>query len=49
MGDAGSTFLGVLYAGLLLETPSWIISLKVLTVATPLFLDAFLYSKEVGC
>ena len=41
MGDAGSTFLGVLYAGLLLETPSWIIALKVLTVATPLFLDAF--------
>ena len=42
MGDTRSTFLGVLYAGLLLETPSWNISLKVLTIASPLFLDAFI-------
>ncbi len=40
MGDVGSTFLGALFAGLLLQFPSWIDSLKFLIIASPLFLDA---------
>ena len=52
MGDSGSTFLGVLFAGLLLEMPSWNNSLEILLVASPLLADAFfcvvkrLLSKE---
>ena len=41
MGDTGSTYLGVLFAGLLLEMPSWNISLEILLVASPLLADAF--------
>ena len=41
MGDVGSTFLGALFAGLLLQTSDWIQSLQLLIVASPLLIDAF--------
>jgi Fuc2NAc and GlcNAc transferase len=40
MGDVGSTFLGALFAGLVLQAPSWTDSLALLLVATPLLGDA---------
>ncbi len=40
MGDVGSTFLGAVYAGLVLQAPSWWEALGLLLVATPLFGDA---------
>ena len=40
MGDVGSTFLGSLYAGLLLQFTNWNDSFTFLVIATPLFLDA---------
>ena len=42
MGDVGSTFLGAVYAGLVLQAPSWPEALGLLLVATPLLGDAFL-------
>ncbi|MCP9926188.1 glycosyltransferase family 4 protein [Synechococcus lacustris C3-12m-Tous] len=42
MGDVGSTFLGAVFAGLVLQAPSWPESLALLLVATPLLGDAFL-------
>ena len=40
MGDVGSIFLGALFAGLVLQAPSWPDSLALLLVATPLLGDA---------
>lgn len=42
MGDVGSTFLGAVFAGLVLQAPSWPEALGLLLVATPLLSDAFL-------
>ena len=42
MGDVGSTFLGAVFAGLVLQAPSWPEALGLLLVATPLLGDAFL-------
>jgi Fuc2NAc and GlcNAc transferase len=41
MGDVGSTFLGAVFAGLLLQATSWPEALGLLLVATPLLGDAF--------
>ncbi len=41
MGDVGSTFLGALFAGLLLKMPTWYDSFQIMLIASPLFLDAF--------
>jgi len=40
MGDVGSTFLGAVFAGLVLQAPSWPEALGLLLVATPLLGDA---------
>jgi len=40
MGDVGSTFLGAVFAGLVLQAPSWPKALALLLVATPLLGDA---------
>jgi len=40
MGDVGSTFLGAVFAGLLLQSQSWPGALGALLVATPLLADA---------
>ncbi len=40
MGDVGSTFLGALYASLVLQASSWPEALGLLMVATPLLADA---------
>jgi len=42
MGDVGSTFLGAVFAGLVLQAPSWAEALALLLVATPLLGDACL-------
>lgn len=42
MGDVGSTFLGAVFAGLLLQAPSWQEATGLLLVATPLLGDASL-------
>ena len=42
MGDVGSTFLGAVFAGMVLQAPSWPEALALLLVATPLLGDAFL-------
>jgi len=42
MGDVGSTFLGALFAGLVLQATTWPEALGLLLVATPLLGDAFL-------
>jgi UDP-N-acetylmuramyl pentapeptide phosphotransferase/UDP-N-acetylglucosamine-1-phosphate transferase len=42
MGDVGSTFLGAVFAGLVLQAPSWPEALGLLLVATPLLGDACL-------
>ena len=42
MGDVGSTFLGAVFAGLVLQAPSWAEALGLLLVATPLLADACL-------
>jgi Fuc2NAc and GlcNAc transferase len=42
MGDVGSTFLGAVFAGVVLTAPSWPEALALLLVATPLLGDAFL-------
>ncbi len=41
MGDVGSTFLGAVFAGLVLQAPTWSEALGLLLVATPLLGDAF--------
>ncbi len=41
MGDVGSTFLGAVFAGLVLQAFSWSEALGLLLVATPLLGDAF--------
>lgn len=41
MGDAGSTFLGAVFAVLVLQAPTWSEALGLLLVATPLMGDAF--------
>ncbi|MCX5926805.1 MAG: glycosyltransferase family 4 protein [Cyanobium sp. LacPavin_0920_WC12_MAG_63_22] len=40
MGDVGSTFLGAVFAGLVLQAPNWPEALGLLLVATPLLGDA---------
>ena len=40
MGDVGSTFLGAVFAGLVLQAPSWPEALEMLLVATPLLGDS---------
>jgi len=40
MGDVGSTFLGAVFAGLVLQAPTWPEALGLLLVATPLLADA---------
>lgn len=42
MGDVGSTFLGALFAGVVLQSPGWGQALGLLLVATPLLGDACL-------
>lgn len=42
MGDVGSTFLGAVFAGLVLQAPRWPEALGLLLVATPLLADACL-------
>ncbi|MCP9823665.1 glycosyltransferase family 4 protein [Cyanobium sp. L1E-Cus] len=42
MGDVGSTFLGAVFAGLVLQAPSWLEAFGYLLVATPLLGDACL-------
>lgn len=42
MGDVGSTFLGAVFAGVVLQAPSWPQALGLLLVATPLLGDACL-------
>ena len=42
MGDVGSTFLGALFAGLVLQASSWPEALGLLLVVTPLLADACL-------
>lgn len=42
MGDVGSTFLGAVFIGLVLQASSWSQSLAYLLVATPLLADAFI-------
>ena len=42
MGDVGSTFLGSVFAGLVLQASSWIEAFGYLLVATPLLADACL-------
>lgn len=42
MGDVGSTFLGAVFAGLVLQAPTWPETLGMLLVATPLLGDACL-------
>ena len=41
MGDVGSTFVGAVFAGLVMHTPSWSESIGFVLVATPLMADAF--------
>ena len=41
MGDVGSTFLGAVYAGLVLQASSWTEALSYLLLATPLLADSF--------
>ncbi len=55
MGDIGSTFLGAIYAGLVLQTSSWQDALGLLLVGTPLLGDAcicvirrFIAGQSVG-
>ena len=40
MGDVGSTFLGAIFAGLVLQASSWTSAFGYLLVATPLLVDA---------
>lgn len=40
MGDVGSTFLGAVFAGLVLMAPSWRLAIGLLLTATPLLADA---------
>ena len=40
MGDVGSTFLGAVFAGVVLQAPSWPEALGLLLLATPLLADA---------
>ena len=42
MGDVGSTFLGAVFAGLVLQAGSWPLALAMLLLATPLLADACL-------
>lgn len=42
MGDIGSTFLGAVFSGLILQASTWTISIGLLLVATPLLADAFI-------
>lgn len=42
MGDVGSTFLGAVFAGVVLQAPSWPEALGLLLLATPLLGDACL-------
>ena len=42
MGDVGSTFLGAVFAGLVLQAPNWPDAMGMLLVATPLLGDACL-------
>jgi UDP-N-acetylmuramyl pentapeptide phosphotransferase/UDP-N-acetylglucosamine-1-phosphate transferase len=42
MGDVGSTFLGAVFAGVVLQAPGWPEALGLLLVATPLLADACL-------
>jgi Fuc2NAc and GlcNAc transferase len=42
MGDVGSTFLGAIYAALVLQARTWSEALAILLVATPLLADACL-------
>ena len=41
MGDVGSTFLGAVFAGLVLQAPSWSVAFGYLSLSTPLLADAF--------
>jgi len=42
MGDVGSTFLGAMFAGLVLQAPNWPVAFSMLLVASPLLADALL-------
>jgi Fuc2NAc and GlcNAc transferase len=42
MGDAGSTFLGAVFAALVLHSSNWLEALALLLLATPLLGDAFI-------
>ncbi len=42
MGDVGSTFLGAVWAGVVLQAPTWLDACGLLLVATPLLADALI-------
>ena len=42
MGDVGSTFIGAIFAGLVLQASNWLEAFGCLLVATPLLADACL-------
>lgn len=42
MGDVGSTFLGAVWAGVVLQAPTWLDAFDLLLVTTPLLADALI-------
>ena len=42
MGDVGSTFLGAIWAGVVLQSPTWLDAFGLLLVTTPLLADALI-------
>ena len=42
MGDVGSTFLGAVWAGVVLQAPTWLDAFNLLLVTTPLLADALI-------
>ena len=42
MGDVGSTFLGAIWAGVVLQAPTWLDAFGLLLVTTPLLADALI-------
>ena len=49
MGDVGSTFLGAVFAFLVLQSPNWSEAFALPLVATPLLGDAFLRASPFVC
>ena len=49
MGDVGSTFLGAVFAFLVLQSPNWSEAFALLLVATPLLVMLFLRASPFVC